>query len=177
MKWQRAGVRQDITCPLIYWHQPHNGNHMSREIISAIRQNLQLKNSLLLSAIELAHRADSFSGIVRISYSYLASKNHMSVRQTIRHINKLIDLGIISCQRFCQHGRKWLVNLYQFKIEWQRPKPAQMGSRDKMSENLPYPQNTREKYGTMEGEEKGRQRVLGWLTPGSEIWKLAGGEE
>jgi len=149
---------------------------MSREIISAIRQNLQLKGSLLLSAIELAHRADSFSGIVRISYSYLASKNHMSVRQTIRHINKLIDLGIISCQRFCQHGRKCLVNLYQFKIVWQRPKPEQTSSSAKMAENLPYPQNTREKYGTMEGEERGKRMVLSWIDPDSFVAKLIRGE-
>jgi hypothetical protein len=68
---------------------------MSRDIITAIRQQSQLHGSLLLAAIELAHRADGNNGIVQISYSYLASKIHQSRRTAIRHINRLINLGII----------------------------------------------------------------------------------
>ena len=149
---------------------------MSVSIITAIRHQSQLRGSLFQTAKELAHRADGNSGLVHISYSYLASKCHQSRRTTIRHINKLIDLGIIRCTRFCQYGKKWLCNRYQFIIAWERPKPAQAGSDDRMSSNLPTPQNTKDKYGSLEGEEKGRQRVLGWLTPGSIAWQLAGGE-
>ena len=149
---------------------------MSVSIITAIRHQSQLHGSLCQTAKELAHRADSISGLVTISYNYLASKCHQSRRTTIRHINKLIDMGIIKCTRFFQRGRKWLCNRYQFIIAWERPKPAHAGSGDRMSFNLLYPQNTREKYGTLEREEKGRQRVLGWLNPDGIVAKLIRGE-
>ncbi len=150
---------------------------MSRDIITAIRQQSQLHGSLLLAAIELAHRADGNNGIVQISYSYLASKCHQSRRTAIRHIHRLINLGIIRCQRFWRPGNKWGVNRYIFLIRWEKPKPAQTGNGDRMSSNLPKPENSKEKYGSLEGEENARQRVLGWLTPGSIAWQLAGGEQ
>jgi hypothetical protein len=46
----------------------------------------------------------------------------------------------------------------------------------KTSSNLPTPGKDREKYGSLEGERKGIQRVLNWLTPGGLVWQLAGGE-
>jgi len=45
-----------------------------------------------------------------------------------------------------------------------------------MAENLPYPQNTREKYGTTEGEERGKRMVLSWIDPDSFVAKLIRGE-
>jgi hypothetical protein len=149
---------------------------MSKYIITAIRQQSQLHGSLLLSAIELAHRADGNNGIVTISYSYLASKTHQSRRTAIRHVNRLIDLGIIKCQRFWQAGKKWLCNRYQFVIVWERPKTAQMRSGDNLIPNLPNPQNTIEKYGSLREEKKGRETVLGWLKPDGILARLISGK-
>jgi hypothetical protein len=146
---------------------------MSRDIITAIRQQSQLHGSLLLAAIELAHRADGNNGIVQISYSYLASKIHQSRRTAIRHINRLINLGIIRCQRFWRPGKKWGVNRYIFLIRWE--KPAQTSNDDRMASNLPTSKN-QEKYGSLKREEEGRQRVLDWLTPGSIAWQMASGK-
>jgi len=144
---------------------------MSFAIITAIRKSSQLHGSLFHTAKELAHRASGDSGVVTISYSYLASKCHQSKRTTIRHIAKLVALGIIRCQRFWQAGRKWLCNRYTFTIAWERPKPAQMSNSDIPSSNLPRA-NSSEKYGSLENEQKGKSRILGWLTEGSELWNI-----
>ncbi|MGE3538640.1 MAG: helix-turn-helix domain-containing protein [Candidatus Tectimicrobiota bacterium] len=152
---------------------------MSRQIIASLRHHDELHGSLFLTAIELAHRADGNSGIVRISYSYLASKCHYSIRTAFRHVQRLIDLGIITRQRFCQFGKKWFVNAYTFRIAWEHPKPtlpAQMGNSGRMAENLPHPQKDKEKYGSLREEEKGIEKVLSWLTPGSMLSRLMGGQ-
>jgi Helix-turn-helix domain len=146
---------------------------MSKHIITAIRQQSQLHGPLLLAAIELAHRADGNNGIVQISYSYLASKCHQSRRTAIRHVNRLIAMGIIRCQRFWQPGNKWGVNRYIFLIRWE--KAAQTGNGDRMSSKLPNHED-KEKYGSLEEEKKSIQQVLNWLTPGGVVWRLAGGE-
>ena len=151
---------------------------MSRNIITAIRQQSQLHGSLLLSAIELAHRADGNNGIVQISYSYLASKCHQSRRTAIRHVNRLIDLGIIKCQRFWQAGKKWLCNRYQFIISWERPKPAQMRNGDSLSPKFPRPQEEKEKYGRIGDGENAKKTVLSWLeVPGGILSRIISGEE
>src|SRR5918992_204512 len=116
---------------------------MSKHIITSVRKLPQLKGSLLLTAIELAHRADSYHGCVSVAYSYLASKTHQSRRTAMRHIRRLIALGIITAQsfpprrqrsrglprRFRKRQRegmtpyKWGVNRYRFVIAWDKPKP------------------------------------------------------
>ena len=152
---------------------------MSTSIINALRQNDQLRGSLFQAAKELAHRADGFTGIVQISYSYLAWKCHQSRRTAFRHINKLIDLGIIGCQRFYQPNHKWGINKYTFKIAWERPapRPERMFTGDRMAATLPTPRtNQEEKYGSLGEEKKAAEKVLGWLTPGSLLSKLMGGE-
>jgi hypothetical protein len=154
---------------------------LSRQILAPVRQIRQLKGALLLTCQELAHRADGYSGQVTISFSYLASKIHMSKRTAIRHINRLLEMGIIAVQRFWGPGNKWGINRYRFLIKWE--KPAQMSSNaahlsnsDRLAPNLPKQRNTREereKFGTLEQEKKGREMVKEWLTKDSLLWKLA----
>ena len=112
-----------------------------------------------------------------MSYSLLAAKCHQSRRTAIRHVQRLIDLGIIGVQRFWGPNKKWSINKYYFFIKWQ--KPAQMGKRgeplgnsDILTPTLPT-QEEREKYGTLANLEKGREMVLSWLTPRSALWQLA----
>jgi Winged helix-turn-helix DNA-binding len=146
---------------------------MSKAIIASIRKNQQLRGSLLLTAQELAHRADGYNGHVRISYSYLAQKCHYSKRTAMRHINRLLGMGIIRVQRFWAPNNKWGINCYRFVIPWQKPS-ARQGNSDIPSPILPTARNTeeREKYGSLRDEEKGREMVLSWLSPGSKLWEL-----
>ena len=118
---------------------------MSKHIITAIRQQSQLRGSLFQTAKELAHRADGNSGIATISYNYLASKIHQSRRTAIRHVNKLINMGIIRCQRFWRPGNRWGVNRYIFLIRWEKPTPAQTRNGDRLLQSLPNHQD-KEKY-------------------------------
>jgi hypothetical protein len=48
---------------------------LSAPIIAALRQHRQLKESVLHTAQELAHRASSYD-VVRVSYRYLALQCH-----------------------------------------------------------------------------------------------------
>jgi hypothetical protein len=82
-------------------------------------------------------------------------------------------MGVIRVQRFWQPNNKWGINCYRFVIPWQ--KPAQAFSSDKNSPILPDPINTkeREKFGSLKDEEKAREKVLSWLTPGSLLWEMA----
>ena len=67
---------------------------MALPLITALRTRYDLKESLLHTAQELAHRA-SIYGVVRVSYSYLALKCHCSRRTVIRHIQRLIDAKVL----------------------------------------------------------------------------------
>ena len=150
---------------------------MSLSILSAIRKNSNLRGSLLLTALELAHRADGNSGHVKMSYSYIAGKCHYSKRTAFRHINRLIGMRIIAVQRFWGPNYKWGVNAYRFLIQWEKPKQfssARKGSNDNLPAILPTPRNSEEnaKYGSLEKEEKAREMVNGWLTPGSRLWEI-----
>src|SRR5215468_554206 len=114
---------------------------MSAPIIAALRQQRQLKESLLHTAQELAHRA-SIYGVVRVSYSYLALKCHCSRRTIIRHIQHLIDLKLIKKSVIWIKGNFCEINTYTFCLAWDK-RPAAGGS-DKTTRNLP-PQEEREK--------------------------------
>ena len=67
---------------------------MLAPIIAALLEHRQRKETLLHTAQELAHRA-SISGVVRVSYRYLALQCHGSRRTAIHHIQRLIDVGLI----------------------------------------------------------------------------------
>lgn len=146
---------------------------MSRNIIAAVRQLPQLHGSLLLAAIELAHLADGFSGAISTSYQFLAWKCHQSRRTAIRHINRLVEMGIIKRQRFWRPNKCWLTNRYQFCIKYERPspRPEHLHSSDKMAQILPELQKEKEKSGRLEDEKRQFETVLSWLTPGSDAWK------
>lgn len=144
---------------------------MAKCIISACRRLPELKGSLLLTAIEMAHRANARSGVTFMSYSYIASKTHQSRRTAIRHIKRLGDLGILRVQRFWGPKNCWRINRYQFAIAWEKPQaypPAQGGS-DTMTPKLPVRQEE-EKYGTLHSVENIKKKASDWLTTGSAAW-------
>ena len=90
---------------------------MATPIIAALRQRQDLKESLLHTAQELAHRA-SLYGVVRVSYSYLALKCHCSRRTVIRHIQRLLDAGILRKTVLWIRGNFCEINTYTFRIAW-----------------------------------------------------------
>jgi hypothetical protein len=147
---------------------------LSKNIIASIRQNPQLHGSLLLAAIELAHRANGHSGTVFMSYSLLAAKCHQSRRTAIRHVHRLLDLGIIRCQRFWGPNRKWGINCYRFLICWVKPRPAHKRSDDILAPIFPSLKEE-EKNGSLQDLERGKEKVLGWLTEGSQLWNMVNG--
>ena len=142
---------------------------MSSPIIAALRQQRQLKESLLHTAQELAHRA-SIYGVVRVSYSYLAEKCHCSRRTVIRHIQRLIDAGIIRKSVLWIRGNYCEVNVYKFCLAWDK-RPATGGS-DKTTSKLPPRTEEREKVGSWEEKQRLDTRGLSFLTPGSALYQL-----
>lgn len=147
---------------------------MSKPIITSVRHLSQLRGSLLLTAIEIAHRANSRNGICFMSYTYIASKTHQSRRTAMRHVKRLLELGILRCQRFWGPHRLWGVNKYVFCIPWEKPTafPPHTHSGDTSSLKFPVRQQE-EKYGRVADVQKGQDKVLSWLTPGSLAWQAA----
>src|SRR5215510_13522285 len=88
---------------------------MAVPIITALRQRDDLKESVLHTAQELAHRA-SIYGVVRVSYRYLALKCHCSRRTIIRHMQRLIDLKLLKKSVIWIKGNFCEVNTYTFML-------------------------------------------------------------
>ena len=140
---------------------------MSRNVIQSLRQHAThfgLKGSYKLTALELAHRMSS-SGIGRVSYRFLAWKTGLSVRTMIRHIARLVDLGVITkhVQRVLVHGKLvfgW--NLYKVTCSvavQSRTAPSKGGS-DKVAETLPEAKTDTEKTAALEEEIRKLEKGL-----------------
>jgi Helix-turn-helix domain len=139
---------------------------MAAPIIAALRRRTDLKESVLHTAQELAHRA-SIYGVVRVSYTYLAVKCRCSRRTVIRHIQRLIDLRILRKTVLWIRGNCCEVNHYAFLITWEKPAPK--GGSDKTARNLP-PQE-REKNTSLKEELDKQQKWFPNLIPGSIAWE------
>lgn len=140
---------------------------MATPIIAALRQRQDLKESLLHTAQELAHRA-SLYGVVRVSYSYLALKCHCARRTVIRHIQRLLDLGIVRKSVIWIRGNCCEVNTYTFRIAWDRSRPQ--GGSDKTARTLPR-QEREKNSGVREDLEKQKKMLPMLYTPGSDQWR------
>lgn len=140
---------------------------MASPIIAAIRQRRDLRESLTHTAQELAHLA-SIYGVVKVSYSYLAIKCHCSRRTVIRHIQRLLDLGIVRKTVLWIRGNYCEINTYRFQIAWETSRPK--GGSDTTSRTLP-PQEREKNSSVTEELENQRKAVReGWILPGSERW-------
>ena len=139
---------------------------MAAPIIAALRRRGDLKESVLHTAQELAHRA-SIYGVVRISYAYLAAKAHCSKRTAMRHIQRLIDAGIIRKVVTWIKGNCCEWNQYTFVIPWDK-QPARGGS-DKTASSLP--QQEREKNCGVKEELENQRKGIRFLSPGTDLWR------
>ena len=143
---------------------------MASPIIAAIRQRRDLKESLLHTAQELAHRA-SIYGVVRVSYSYLAQKCHCSRRTVLRHVQRLVDLGIV------RKTVLWIRATTARSTRMPSGLPGTAlapGGSDKTTSTLP-PQE-REKSGALREELEKQKKGLRFWTPGTEQWHKTGEE-
>ena len=153
---------------------------MATPIIAALRTRTDLKESLLHTAQELAHRA-SIYGVVRVSYSYLAQKCHCSKRTVMRHIQRLVDLGIVRKTVLWIRGNFCEINTYTFRIAWDTSRPK--GGSDTTARKLPLPEgekkaalkeeggNPREKTNSIRDELANQKNILRSFTPGSGLWE------
>src|SRR5262245_31826186 len=95
---------------------------MATPIIAAVRR-LDLKESVLHTVIELAHRSSVY-GVARVSLRYLAKKCHCCKQTIINHIKKLIELKIFRKNVIWIKGNLCETNTYRFLISWDT-RPAQ----------------------------------------------------
>ena len=139
---------------------------MAKPIIAALRTRTDLKESLLHTAQELAHRA-SIYGVVRVSYTYLAQKCHCSRRTAMRHIQRLEEAKIIRKAVVWIRGNFCDINTYTFRIAWDTSQPT--GGSDKTASTLSP--SEREKTTSVREELANQQKTLRALTPGSGLWE------
>jgi hypothetical protein len=137
---------------------------MSAYILAAIRQHPQLKGSLKFTALELAHRA-SRSGHVSLSYRFLGWKTGLHPRTIMRHIARLIALGILRKHRIWRAVRWCAMNSYRFLGV-----PAQACSSDSLPSTLPPREREKEKSLSLAEDIRRQRKALHFLTPGSPLW-------
>src|SRR5262245_37157223 len=143
---------------------------MALPIITAIRQRHDLKESILHTIIELAHRA-SIYGVVRVSLRYLAAKCHCCKQTIINHLKQLIALKILSKTVLWIKGNLCETNTYRFLIPWQK-RPAQTCHSQNSGPKFPPRTEEREKVGSWEEKQRLDARGLSFLTPGSTLYRL-----
>src|SRR5262245_23329114 len=137
---------------------------MALPIITAIRQRHDLKESILHTVIELAHRA-SIYGVVRVSLRYLAAKCHCCKQTIINHLKQLIALKILSKTVLWIKGNLCETNTYRFLIPWQK-RPAQTCHSQNSGPKFPPPEEGEKKGGV--GEKiQNLEKGLIWYTEGS----------
>jgi hypothetical protein len=139
---------------------------MAKPIITALRARTDLKESVLHTATEYANRA-SIYGVVRASYTYMASKCHCCRQTIINHVKIYEEKGILRKRVVQVKGSPFCeVNVYTFILPW-RTTPAQTCNSQNSGRNLPHQEILHEKYGSLREEIAGLKKGLQFCTPGS----------
>jgi len=139
---------------------------MSRAIIAAIRQQRQLRTMTRTIAIEIAHRMSS-SGVGRIAYSFLADKAACSVRTAIRHVQRLVELGLFRKRHtHTPEGYGWNVYEYIGPRLARAPSPA-TARYDWLAEKHQPSERGEAKVRSLVDEIRDLERGMRLLTPGS----------
>ena len=141
---------------------------MSTPIIAELRHLPQVTGFTRFLAIEMAHRA-SIYGVARMSYSMMVYKTGVSQRTVIRHVHKLVALGVIRKYRVPRPGRNWEWNTYTFLIKYQKEPPAHLGS-DNLAQIHPVMEE-RGKNFSLRTEITQLKRGLSFQTPGTDRYE------
>ena len=137
---------------------------MALPIITALRTRTDLKESVLHTAQELAHRA-SLYGVARVSLRYLALKCHCCKQTIINHLKKLIELKILRKHTIWIKGNLCEINTYNFLIAWDK-NPAQTCHSQNAGPKFPPPEEGEKRAGV--GEKiRNLEKGLLWYTAGS----------
>jgi len=137
---------------------------MAAPIIAVLRTRTDLKESLLHTAQELAHRA-SIYGVARVSLRYLAQKCHCCKQTIINHLHTLIALKIIRKNVVWIKGNLCETNTYRFLIPWDT-RPAQMGHSQNSGPKFPRPEEGEKSEGLQE-KIRHLEKGLRFCTSGS----------
>ena len=141
---------------------------MSTPIIAALRHHTQVTGFTRFLAIEIAHRA-SIYGVVRMSYGMMVHKTGVSQRTVIRHVHKLVALGIMRKTVVRKHHAYNAWNTYTFLVKYQKEPHAQMKS-DRMAQTLPAKEEKGKNFSLTE-EIRQLQRGLSFQTPGTKRYE------
>lgn len=133
---------------------------MSTHIISAVRHLAQLKGSLKLTALEIAHHS-SRSGHARISYGYLAKKTGLHIKTMIRHVHRLVSMGILLKQTVRLTLTRYAVNAYTFLLP--ESAPLHKRSTPTMRQILPEAKTEEEKSLALRDEIRHQRWALDTL--------------
>lgn len=151
---------------------------MAPSIIAAVR-NLPCKESVIHTALELAHRC-SIYGVVRVSNSYMGGKCHCSARTFQRHVVQLEEAHVlrktvtkklvkVQVGDRTEMRLRNEINTYTFTIPWNKPSRSKLPM-DKMSSNLPPQEGEKNSSVTAELANQRKAVREEWVLPGSERW-------
>jgi hypothetical protein len=88
---------------------------MSAAILTAICSHPQVKGALRFTALNIAYKCNA-AHIGRVAYSYLAKRTGLHVRTIMRHVAKLVELGVLRKTVTRLSSRRCMLNLYEFIV-------------------------------------------------------------
>ena len=155
---------------------------MAVPIIAAIRQHRYLKESVLHTAQELAHKASIYGTVHQSSNAYMAEKCHCSKRTFQRHVvclvkARILKKTVIKTLVKVKVGDRYEIrlhneiNVYTFTLSWKKLTSPQTPM-DTMTTKLPYRQD-KEKAGSLREDLHRAEKGLGFCTPGTEAYRAA----
>ena len=140
---------------------------MSANIIAALRSENQLHGNLKFSAIEVGHRMNT-SGYGRVAYQMMAYATGYSRRTAIRHMHKLVRMGIFA-KTVYRLANGYAINLYKCLLSppaFYRRAPATTHG-DTVTSILPPPKTEEEKSLSLREEIRRLQKGTALWSPGS----------
>ena len=164
--WQPYGrIRRRLQRLLPYYdvYPTQNREAMSASILASISRLPQLHGSLRDSALRLAYHAD-VTGKVERAYAWLAKDRHISVSTAMRHIARLIAMGIIAKRVMRLTFSRCAPNIYTFLVG---TRPLHKRSRSSLQEVVAEQERKRS-----EEVQKSRQSLsVDLLKKGLQLWK------
>lgn len=162
---------------------------MAKCIISACRsleELYHLRAAPMFTLIELAQRASDYTGEFRVTYSWMTKKCRISRSTAIRYVKLFVKLGILEVKTVWRPDNHWAPSKYRFLLHWERPPliPAHTSYGVSLNTKFPRTQDLKKgdnpfelvqdpKHQAKWGSLQGREKVIGWLTPGSRAWQAA----
>ena len=143
-----------------------NREAMSANIIAAIRRENQLRGNQKFTALEIGHRMNS-SGYGHVAYQMMAHATGYSRRTAIRHMHKLVAMGIFA-KTVYRLANGYAINLYKCLLSppaYYRSAPVTTHGVS-VSSILPTPKTDTEKNLSLREEIRRLEKGMHFLEPG-----------